>query len=74
MLVKGIYYIIVTIKIAYTITEATRVHCQGRIQELKKGGSFERVRAQSAPKNLGDHAHFCQTTPILIKTRLRGLN
>ena len=46
-----------------------QTNTQGRIQELKKGGFFERVRARSAPKNLGDHAHFCQTTPILIKTR-----
>lgn len=28
MLLKGMYYIIDTIKIAYTITEATRVRCE----------------------------------------------
>ena len=39
---------------------------QGRIQELEKGGFFW--------KSAGDHAHFFQTTPILIKTRLRELN
>ena len=46
---------------------------QGRIQEFKKGGSFKRVRAERAEKNLVDHAYVCQTTPILIKTRLHEL-
>jgi len=46
---------------------------QGRIQEFKKGGSFKRVHMWSTPKILGDHTHFCQTTPILIKTHLHEL-
>ena len=39
-------------------------HIQGRIQELKKGGSFERVRAERAEKfwvttpTFSNHAHF----------------
>ena len=39
-------------------------HEQGRIQELKKGGSFERVRAERAEKfwvstpTFANHTHF----------------
>ena len=43
---------------------------QGWIQELKKGVLLK----ECVRKILGDHAQFCQTTPILIKTRLCELN
>ena len=41
---------------------------------IKEGWFFWKSVRGARRKILGDHAHFCQTTPILIKTRLRELN
>ncbi len=40
---------------------------QGRIQDLRKGGSYER---DTAPKFLGGHAHFYMPRPLINRDPL----